>query len=379
MNGATRAITTIVAILLIAPAVAAQDTKGSHQVLGGDTLWDLAARYLADPFRWPEIYDLNPQVVEDPHWIYPGELLRMPGSRVDAGERVAESPVEAQGSARGEPDSNKDGDQETRRSFGPPGEFPEGSVFLVDPSAPSYGDLSIGQVEPRPVVSMSDFFSAPVLEDRQVFVAAGTTFRLVAEIHPDITLPRAVRLNDDIVVHLNGPALEVGDYLKAVQWGRSLGTADHVLYTVAAVRVTRTFPGRDSVRAEVVRLFGDYRVGDALVLAEEYTVIPGVKAEPEEAGPVGKVIGFSVDQILLGTGELLFLDVGAADGVQVGDEFAIFSASEHAAEMALIEDRLSTVLVVHTSDGTSTARAVEIRDPGMQPGVPVRRVERMPQ
>jgi len=379
MNGATRAITTIVAILLIAPAVAAQDTKGSHQVLGGDTLWDLAARYLADPFRWPEIYDLNPQVVEDPHWIYPGELLRMPGSRVDAGERVAESPVEAQGYARGEPDSNKDGDQETRRSFGPPGEFPEGSVFRVDPSAPSYGALSIGQVEPRPVVSMSDFFGAPVLEDRQAFVAAGTTFRLVAEIHPDITLPRAVRLNDEIVVHLNGPALEVGDYLKAVQWGRSLGTAGHVLYTVAAVRVTRTFPGRDSVRAEVVRLFGDYRVGNALVLAEEYTVIPGVKAEPEEAGPVGKVIGFSVDQILLGTGELLFLDVGAADGVQVGDEFAIFSASEHAAEMALIEDRLSTVLVVHTSDGTSTARAVEIRDPGMQPGVPVRRVERMPQ
>ena len=379
MNGATRAITTIVAILLIAPAVAAQDTKGSHQVLGGDTLWDLAARYLADPFRWPEIYDLNPQVVEDPHWIYPGELLRMPGARVDSGERVAESPVEAQGYARGEPNLNKAGDQETRRSFGPPGEFPEGSVFRVDPSAPSYGSLSISQVEPRPVVSMSDFDSTPVLEDRQVSVAAGTTFRVVAEIHPDIKLPRAARLNDEIVVHLNGPALEVGDYLKAVQWGRSLGTAGHVLYTVAAVRVTRTFPGRDSVRAEVVRLFGDYRVGDALVLAEEYTVIPGVKAEPEEAGPVGTVIGFSVDQTLIGTGELLFLDVGAADGVQVGDEFAVFSASEHAAEMALIEDRLSTVLVVHTSDGTSTARAVEIRDPGMRPGVPVRRVERMPQ
>ncbi len=379
MNGATRAITTIVAILLIAPAVAAQDTKGSHQVLGGDTLWDLAARYLADPFRWPEIYDLNPQVVEDPHWIYPGELLRLPGARVDAGERVAESPVETQGYARGEPVSNKAGDQETRRSFGPPGEFPDGSVFRADPSALSYGALSIGQVEPRPVVSMSDFFSAPVLEDRQVFVAAGTTFRLVAEIHPDITLPRAVRLNDEIVVHLNGPALEVGDYLKAVQWGRSLGTVGHVLYTVAAVKVTRTFPGRDSVRAEVVRLFGDYRVGDALVLAEEYTVIPGVKAEPDEAGPVGKVIGFSVDQTLIGTGELLFLDVGAADGVQVGDEFAIFSASEHAAEMALIEDRLSTVLVVHTSDETSTARAVEVRDPGMRPGAPVRRVERMPQ
>jgi hypothetical protein len=370
---------TIVAILLIAPAVAAQDTKGSHQVRGGDTLWDLAARYLADPFRWPEIYDLNPQVVEDPHWIYPGELLRMPGARVDAGERVAESPVEAQARVRGEPAANQTGDQETRRSFGPPGEFPEGSVFRVDPSAPSYGTLSIAQVEPRPVVSLSEFFSAPVLEDRQVFVAAGTTFRIVAEIHPDIRLPRAVRLNDEIVVHLSDPAPELGDYLKAVQWGRSLGTAGHVLYTVAAVRVTRTFPGRDSVRAEVVRLFGDYRVGDELVLAEEYTVIPGVEAEPEEAGPVGRVIGFSVDQTLIDTGETLFLDVGTVDGIQVGDEFAIFSASEPAAELALIEDRLSTVRVVHTSDQTSTARIIEIRDAGMQPGTSTRRVERMPQ
>ncbi|MBD3322884.1 MAG: LysM peptidoglycan-binding domain-containing protein, partial [Chitinivibrionales bacterium] len=43
-----------------------------------DTLWDLATRFLDDPYRWPAIYELNPYI-NDPHWIYPGNKLRIPG------------------------------------------------------------------------------------------------------------------------------------------------------------------------------------------------------------------------------------------------------------------------------------------------------------
>src|SRR6188768_4238647 len=47
-----------------------------HLVQRGDTLWDLCDRYYRNPWAWPKIWSYNPQVT-NPHWIYPGDQLRL--------------------------------------------------------------------------------------------------------------------------------------------------------------------------------------------------------------------------------------------------------------------------------------------------------------
>ncbi|MCK5583449.1 MAG: LysM peptidoglycan-binding domain-containing protein [Elusimicrobiales bacterium] len=50
-----------------------------HHVIKGDTLWDLAGKYYADPFKWGIIYNANIDAIENPDLIYPEEGFLIPG------------------------------------------------------------------------------------------------------------------------------------------------------------------------------------------------------------------------------------------------------------------------------------------------------------
>lgn len=87
-----RLLATLLLILLAGMAAAAEDSRRPAPARGGDeivlqpnypvkyvvrtgdTLWEIASRFLRDPWRWPDVWDFDNKI-ENPQFIYPGDVV----------------------------------------------------------------------------------------------------------------------------------------------------------------------------------------------------------------------------------------------------------------------------------------------------------------
>jgi hypothetical protein len=326
-----------------APAPASTDVFTAsapdiYTVVRGDTLWGIAGRFLKQPWRWPEIWQMNREQIRNPHWIYPGQVIIL--DRVTGTMRLGGGPS---------------GNGTVKLS-------PQVRVEQGRDAIPSIPSEAIEPYLTQPLIIENEkMLDAPrvIASKERVVLGAGDIAYVGGITDPSIMVYQLFRPGRPLKDPDTGAVIAYqADYL---------GTA----------RVTR--PGSPAT-VTILTSKMEINVGDRLVAATKPVVINYMPHAP--AVPVaGRVISTYSGVAYAGATMVVALNRGSADGLEIGTVLAIKTFGRTVVDrtngskesFTLPEERKGLLFVFrvfnHIAYGliTSSSDAVEVGDSVTQP------------
>ncbi len=270
-------------------AVINPNAPDSYVVKRGDTLWGISKVFLRDPWFWPEIWQVNPQI-QNPHLIYPGDTLRLvyidgrPTIMLQRGDfarvlpRVRSQPLE--GSVTSIP-------------------YETVAAFMSKPSV-----LSAEQIKNAPyVLATRDLHVA--ISDGDTVYARGFTAPVALGTHYN-------------VVHV-GEALRDPDDNRVVGYDGIFTGAGHVTRDGDPVTLVLTESARESV------------AGDKLFVGGVDVALDFIPSAPKSK-VTGRIMLVSNGVSVIGQYEVVVINRGVSDGLAPGNMLAIYQTGEVVAD-----------------------------------------------
>ena len=257
----------------------------SYVVKRGDTLWGIAKVFLRDPWFWPEIWQVNPQI-QNPHLIYPGDTLRLvyiegrPTIMLQRGDaarvlpRIRSQPLE--GSVTTIP-------------------YETVAAFMSKPSV-----LAKEQIQAAPYVLAT--------RDMHVVMANGDTL-----------YARGFAAPVELGTHYN--VVRIGDALRDPDDNRIVGYDG--IFTGAG-RVTR---GGDPATLIMTESARETEAGDKLFAGGVDVPLDFIPSAPKTTTN-GRIMAVSNGVSVIGQYEVVVINRGAADGLAPGNVLAVYQAGE---------------------------------------------------
>lgn len=318
------------------------DHPDQYVVVKGDTLWDIAGRFLDEPWQWPAIWQANSQI-ENPHLIYPGDVVSL--VYVD-GRPVLQ--VAREGVPSTPPTAADSSGKETVK-LSP-------KIRRVDRSDP-VNAVPLDAIEPFlrdiRVLSPSEFEGLPYIvaneEARMNATYSDLTFArgLNARVGEEFIVARLVNIYDEIgdppeprrvrpkahwrqVPNVRNP--HESPWNQTPPWHkRPQNPVGYELWEVSRVRVTQ--PGDISV-LEILRDRTEVKPGDFILPADEFAYEASFLPQAMDSVPADMyVMATTGASYGVGHFQIVAISGGTRQGVRPGHVFSVFGPGD------VVEDR----------------------------------------
>jgi hypothetical protein len=339
----------------------------------GDTLWDLSQKFLSNPWYWPRIWSLNPSI-ENPHWIYPGNRLKVtPGQ----GGAPAQVEVTAQAGPPGE--APRPADEEPLPATPPsgPADFGVAGKDATETEASYRAVSASGRLSFTPPKSMntrvSGLISAEELDEAGVIDGSFEEKQLLATYDTAyVRFPRepGMKAGDRLVIFRpEGNIIDPTNHRKLAAKVRTLGVAHVVGVNEDSLTVQIESTLEEIARGDLVRPW----------IEQKKRVAP----KPNRTAVEGVIIASTTsDLVTLGEAHEVYINRGSKDGVEEGNTFTVVQRGDGlgtigggftsytggAGQMSNApEETVGLLIVLDVKDHVSTAVVVKsIRE--LEPG-----------
>jgi len=327
------------------------DHPDRYTVVKGDTLWDISARFLKDPWQWPAVWNVNPEI-KNPHLIYPGDIILL--KMVD-----------------GEPVLTLARDQD-----------------LTTPSTPTTTrQLPSHTAEGQPIVRLSPKVRASRLAEEAIPTIPSDAIKQFLKF-PRIVSKRELDNAGYIVASADGGLISGSDdkvYARGVEpqeqnaydivrvgktyhsnkgWGNDV--LGYEMLRIADARVTRY---DDPSTLVITKANREVLIGDRLLPAtNERELNLNYLPHAPDNKVNGKIIAVLDGVSRIGQYQTVVVNVGLQDKIEVGHVLAIYQTGEKirdkvssswSSSVKLPDERAGTLMIIHPFERISYALVME--------------------
>ncbi|MBN2373013.1 LysM peptidoglycan-binding domain-containing protein [bacterium] len=303
----------------------------------GDTLWDISARFFGDPFLWPSLWQKNPQV-NDPHWIYPGQIIYLKESPLAVSKPSPIKPLKT---------SLEKEAIETK------------AVAIEDSlTAKTRYDISQDKMD-----SCSYIIPVSVFNQRQKEEGSG---KITNSKEEKISLSYL----DHVYIDLGEGKVKPGQIMSIFRAEYDTNGLKGLNEPHCMIRIlgkAKVLEVQDNMSlAEIIKSYHAISIGDMLT---PYQAMPKPVLKPPKVKDLdGSIVASEEPKEYLSDFDTVFLNLGKRDGLESGNPLEIYrlkqiktGANDKTGDLIVVP--LGEVLVLKTEDGTSTGMVTKSIQP----------------